>query len=232
VDPASQARRSFVYRQLAAAGAVFDAAADGAVAAHYGNAEAGTETARRLGLADLSVLPRSGFKGAGTARWLAAQGVSLPEVNEAAVQQDGTLAARLGPEEVLLLGGLDGAAGQLDRLSEAWTNAGGDGPRGYPVPRRETHSWFLVTGGHAADMFAKLCAVDLRPQCFANHRIAQTSVARANAIVIRADLAQTLAYHLLVDSASADYFLPVLLDAMSEFGGGLVGYQALQALLQ
>ncbi len=81
-------------------------------------------------------------------------------------------------------------------------------------------------------MFAKLCAVDLRSQSFANHRIAQTSVARANAIVIRANLAQTLVYHLLVDSASADYFLPVLLDAMSEFGGGLVGYQALRALRQ
>ncbi len=232
MDPASQTRRSFVYRQLAAAGAAFDVVGDGALAAHYGNAVAEAETARRLGLADLSVLPRVGFKGAGAARWLVAQGVLLPEVNEAAVQQDGTLAARLGPEEVLLLGELDGAAGIVGGLDEAWANAGGDEPRGYPVPRRETHAWFLVTGGHAADMFAKLCAVDLRPQCFANHRIAQTSVARANAIVIRADLAETLAYHLLVDSAAANYYLPVLLDAMSEFAGGLAGYQALRALRQ
>lgn len=232
MDPANQTRRSFVYRQLAEAGAAFDAAAGGALAMHYGDAEAEAETARRLGLADLSVLPRVGFKGAGATQWLVAQGLSLPEVNEAAAQQDGTLAACLGPEEALLLGGLDCAAGLVGGLDEAWADAGGDEPRGYPVPRRETHAWFLVTGGHAADMFAKLCAVDLRPQSFANHRIAQTSVARANAIVIRADLAGTLAYHLLVDSAAADYYLPVLLDAMSEFAGGLVGYQALKALLQ
>lgn len=230
MDPASQTRRSFVYRQLAEAGAAFDVVAGGALAMHFGSPDGELETARRLGLADLSVLPRVGFKGAGAAQWVAVQGVSLPEVNEAAAQQGGGLAARLGPEEVLLLGGLDGAAGLVDRLNEAWAETSTVEPRGYPVPRRETHAWFLVTGERAADMFAKLCAVDLRPQCFANHRIAQTSVARATAIVIRADLAGRPAYHLLVDSATADYYLPVLLDAMSEFDGGLVGYRALQAL--
>lgn len=232
MDPAGQTRRSFVYRRLAEAGAVFGAVADVALAVHYGDPDAELETARRLGLADLSVLPRVGFKGAGAAKWLAAQGVSLPEVNGAAAQPDGALAARLGPDEVLLLGGLDGAAGLVGRLDEAWAGASAGEPRGYPVPRRETHAWFVVTGAQAADMFAKLCAVDLRPQSFANHRIAQTSVARANSIVIRADLAGTLAYHLLVDSATADYYLAVLLDAMSEFTGGLVGHQALQSLLQ
>lgn len=232
MDTAGQTRRSFVYRRLAEAGAVFGAAADGALAVHYGDPDGELETARRLGLADLSVLPRVGFKGAGAAKWLAAQGVSLPEVNGAAAQPDGALAARLGPDEVLLLCGLDGAAGLVSRLDEAWAEASTVEPRGYPVPRRETHAWFVVTGGQAADMFAKLCAVDLRPQSFANHRIAQTSVARANAIVIRADLTGTLAFHLMVDSATADYYLPVLLDAMSEFTGGLVGHQSLQALLQ
>jgi len=232
VDPASQVRRSFVYRRLAEAGAVFDAVADGALAVHYGDPDGEVETALRLAIADLSVLPRCGFKGAGAAKWLAAQGVTLGEVNGAAVQPDGTLAARLGPEEVLLLGKLDGSPGLVEDLNRAWDDSSTVEPRGYPVPRRETHAWFVVTGAQAADMFAKLCAVDLRPQSFANHRIAQTSVARANAIVIRADLAGTLAYHLLVDSATADYYLPVLLDAMSEFTGGLVGHQALQALLQ
>lgn len=231
MDPASRTRRSFVYRQLAGAGAVFDTVAGGAVAMHYGDPDGEVETARRLGVADLSVLPRGGFKGPGTAQWLVGQGVAVPEVNGAAAQHDGSLAARLGPEEVLVLGGLDGAVGFVDRLDKAWAD-GGDGPRGFPVPRQETHAWFLVMGEHAADMFAKLCAVDLRPQSFANHRIAQTSVARANAIVIRADVAGTLAYHLLTDSATADYYLPVLLDAMSEFAGGLVGLQALQTLLQ
>ena len=231
MDPASQLRRSLVYRQLAEAGAVFDLATGGAVAMHYSDPDEEAETARRLGVADLSVLARAGFKGPGASQWLAAQGVVLHGVNEAAAQQDGSLAARLGPDDILLLGGLDDA-NALEHLPQAWAQSGGDALRGYPVPRRDSHAWFVLTGEFAADMFAKLCAVDLRPRSFANHRITQTSVARANAIVIRADLAATPGFHLLVDSSMADYYLPVLLDAMSEFGGGLVGYQALQALLR
>ncbi len=232
MDPASQTRRSFVYRQLAAAGAAFDAIADGALAVHFGDAASEAETARRMGLADLSVLPRGGFKGPGTSEWLAGQGLTLPAVNEAAAQAQGGLAARLGPEEVLVLGGLDGADDLVSRLGEAWASGPAGTARGSPVPRRDSQAWFVVTGEHAAEMFAKLCAVDLRPRTFSNHRVAQTSAARANGIVIRADVGDTLAFHLLVDSAMAEYYLSVLQDAMSEFGGSLIGFAALQALLE
>ena len=231
MDPASQTRRSFVYRQLAAAGAAFDAIADGALAVHFGDAVSEAETARRMGLADLSVLPRGGFKGPGASEWLAGQGLTLPAVNEAAAQEGG-LAARLAPEEVLVLGGLDGAGDLISRLGEAWAAGPAGTARGYPVARRDSQAWFLITGERAAEMFAKLCAVDLRPGTFSNQRVAQTSVARANGIVIRADVGHTLAFHLLVDSAMADYYLPVLQDAMSEFGGSLIGFAALQALLE
>ena len=53
----------------------------------------------------------------------------------------------------------------------------------------------------AADMFAKLCGVDLSPNRFAEGQVAQTSVARLSAIVIRSDTAGALAFHLLADSA-------------------------------
>jgi len=76
-------------------------------------------------------------------------------------------------------------------------------------------------------MFTKLCAIDLRPRAFATD--AQTSVARTTAIVIRADLGGTTAYHLLCDRASAEYLWPVLFDAAEEFGGGPVGHAALVA---
>jgi sarcosine oxidase subunit gamma len=99
----------------------------------------------------------------------------------------------------------------------------------YVVPRADSHAWFLVTGNEAAAMFAKICGVDLRPHRFADLAIAQTSVARLSAIVIRADVAGTPGYHLLADSASAEFLYDVLLDAMAEFGGGPVGLQALPA---
>ncbi len=69
-------RRSFVYRKLEAAGATFDEA-DGA-ARDFGDAPGEAAAARRLGLADLSLVPRAGFKGSGAAEWLSSHGVVGP----------------------------------------------------------------------------------------------------------------------------------------------------------
>ena len=41
-----------------------------------------------MALVDLSLRPRTGFKGGGTPEWLAAQGLILPEPNLAARQAD------------------------------------------------------------------------------------------------------------------------------------------------
>ena len=233
LQPADFKRRPFLYRKLAEAGADFVDLGGAAMAADYGNPDAELERAQRLGLADLSVLPRGGFKGAGTPDWLTAQGLSVPEdSNRALRQSDGTLAARLAPTEILLLSDVAGEAGTIADLEATWNAAPQppQTPRGYPLPRRDSHAWFLVTGAEAAGMFAKVCGVDLRPVKFEPGQIAQTSIARANGIVIRDDLGATLAYHLLVDSASADFFWPAILDAMAEFGGGPVGHSALLAL--
>jgi len=231
--PTDLPRRSFVYRQLEAAGANFAEVNDAAVADDFGDPEAEAARARRLGLADLSPLPRLGFKGPGTAAWLAGQGVAVADdSNRAQPQADGTLAARLAPNEVLLLGGLDGSRAPTDRLAQAWA-AGGmppDPPRGYPVPRQDSHAWFLVTGAHAAAMFAKLCAVDLRPARFAVGRIAQTVVAELSAIVIRDDRGDVPAYHLLANSAAAEYLWASLIDAMAEFDGRPVGWAMVRDL--
>ena len=218
-------RKSFVHRCLADLGAIFD---DQGVAVGFGRSDE-TATAARLGLADLSPLPRTGFKGAGALDWLAGQGFAIGEPsNRAYAQTDGLLAAKLAPTEALILGPLDGDGAALDRLAEAWSidTAGAC----YAVPRRESHAWFRVTGGAAPAMFAKLCAVDLRSAKFPDRAIAQTSLARQNGIVIRDDLSATPAYHLLADSASAEYLWRVLLDAMAEFDGAPVGRDALIAL--
>ena len=59
-------RRAFHYRDLEAAGAQFETVQDAAVAWAYGS-DGEADTARRLGLADLSPLARTGFKGRDTA---------------------------------------------------------------------------------------------------------------------------------------------------------------------
>jgi len=229
--------RSFVYRKLLKQNANFETLGSAAVAQDFGDPGRERETARRLGLADLSPLPRLGVKGAGTADWLAGRGFQVPgESNQAVRQASGVLAARLAPSELLLLGDLSGDPpgdpGPLDAIAAAWRAEPlpPERPRGYLVPRQHSHFWFLVSGERAAAMFAKLCGVDLRPGKFADGRIAQTSLARMNAVVIRDDRGGVLAYHLLGDSASAEYLWDCLTDAMAEFAGAPVGLAAVRGL--
>ncbi len=226
--PGDFLRRSPIYPKLRVQEAVFGEVAGAAVPLRY--REGGEETtARMLGIADLSPLPRLGFKGRAVLSRLNTEGMRLEfRPNRAFEQKDGKLAAVLAMTEVLLLSPLSGDALELEALSRDWSIDNADGA--YLVPRQDSHFWFLITGQEAASMFAKLCAVDLREKAFENHAIAQTSVAKTNAIIIRDDQGDVPAYHLLGDSASAGYMWDCLLDAMAEWRGRPVGLNALQAL--
>jgi len=232
--PQSFLRRGFANRLLQGHGAVFGDVGNAAVAMHFGGpAERELAAARRLGLADLSPLPRTGFKGVGTIEWLTEQGLRIgPDSNLAYRQDGGALAARLAPNEIFLLDDLSGAGALVSKLNAAWS-WGSEKPRrliGYPMPRADSHFWFNVMGTDSSAMFSKICGVDLRPAQFVNNAIAQTSVAKMSAIVIRDDQGALPAYHLLGDSASAEYMWTCLMDAMREFDGKPVGLAALRRL--
>jgi sarcosine oxidase subunit gamma len=234
IQPDTVRRRSYVYRQLRARGARFVPLHDGAVAADFGAApEAERAAVRRLAIVDLSPLPRTGFKGTGAVEWLGSQGLACgPDSNRAYLQPDGALAARLAPTEIFLLGDLAGAGGLVARLDAAW-HWGDEKPRkpiGYPMPRADSHCWFAVTGDHSAAMFAKICGIDLRPAKFAEGAIAQTSVAKMSAIIIRIPNLPVPGYHLLADSASAEYLWDCVLDSMAEVDGAPAGWAALRHL--
>lgn len=236
IAPAAFTRRSYVYRILQQQGAEWAPLRDGAVAMRLGRStEEEVAIGRRLALADLSPLPRTGFKGAGTIEWLTGQGLAIgPESNMSYRQADGSLAARLAPSEIFLIDGLEGEGQLVDRLNKAWS-WGAERPRrpiGYPMPRSESHCWFRVTGAQAPAMFAKMCGVDLRPHKFRHGQIAQTSVAKISAIVIRDDAGGLPAYHVLTDSASAEYMWRCVVDAMAEFDGHPIGLAALRRLAE
>ncbi len=219
----STLRRTPLTIDLLRAGAAFEIEGQRNVTVKVGDDDAAA--IRSLALIDCTPLPRTGYKGRDTADWLQKQGVSVTtESNAATPTKSGGLAARLAPGEVVILGaGLDDMS--CADLDAAWTMEAG---MVFPVPRRDTNIWLRVTGEHAPAMFAKICGVDLRPWSFPNHAIAQTSVARLNCIVVRDDIADIPAYHILTDSASASYFWMCLLDAMDEFGGKSAGYQSLR----
>lgn len=215
-------RRSFLRVPLNKRGAVWTALADSEVVARV----PGENLAAAVILRDLSTLPRTGFKGADSPAWLEARGVTLPAApNLATRQADGSLVARLAPGEFLILAGLAGDAAATDRLDQAWSID--DAGMCFRLPRRDSHAWLHLSGPQAAAMFAKICGVDLRPKSFADLAIAQTSVARLSAIVIRDDRGGIPCFHLLADSASAIYLWESLEDAMAEFAGSVAGHGSL-----
>ena len=232
--PTEFSRRGFLDRKLAEAGAIFDTQTKAALALEFGDREAELKAVRNLGLADLSVLPRTGFKGAGTLAWLAEQGLGLPkESNRATRQIGGGVVARLAPNEILILGCLSGINGGLpESLEASWTALPlpPTAPRGYPLPRRDSHGWFFVSGAHSPPLFAKLCGVDRGHGEGEERDREKTGSARVSGIIIRDDRGEQLAYHLLCDCALAAYLWDCLVDAMIEFNGRLVGLAAIRSL--
>ena len=224
-DPVAHLRRSPLRRRLEAGGAVWRDLGHVAIAESVG------DTASHGGIivADLSPLPRLGFKGRGTIAAAQSRGIVLePTPNRAFRQPDGGLCLVLAPGEIILLSNLAGDGERLAQLETGWRIE--DEERTYPLPRRDSHAWLAVSGEASPEMFAKLCAIDLRPGKFADLAIAQTSMAKMSAILLRADIGANPVFHLLVDSAAAVYFCDCLLDAADEFGGRVVGIEALQKL--
>ncbi len=144
------------------------------------------------------------------------------KANQAYRQADGSLCLVLAPSEIILLSNLKGDGERLESSSrQDWRIE--DEERTYPLLRRDSHAWFLVTGPQAPAMFAKISGIDFRLHKFPDFAIAQTSVAKMTAIVTRSDLGKYPAFHLLADSASALYFWSCLTDAAREFGGSILG---------
>jgi len=224
VDPVAFSRRAPLRRLLASNGAQWSSLGDVAVA----RSMAGTAAADDgIVIVDLSPLPRLGFKGRGTIPAMQRRAIVAEAVpNRAYRQPDGSLCLVLAASEVILLSDLAGNGERLAQLEADWRIE--DEERTYPMPRRDSHAWLAVTGNALPEMFAKICAIDLRPEKFADLSIVQTSIAKMSAILTRADIGGRTVFHLLVDSAAALYFCNCLLDAAAEFGGQFAGLDTLQ----
>lgn len=221
--PTEYARRSFLYRTLTDKGASFAVVNDAAIAESYSGSDE-IKTMTRMGLCDLSPLPRTGYKGRVSLEWLRERNIQIGEEDNRAYRQEGgALVARLAPTEALILPDIGSVNDLCDKLDADWSSETANGS--YQVPRASANYWFMLTGERSPNMFAKICGIDLRIHKFEPLQITQTSVARSNAIIIRDDvLGDVPAFHLLGDSASAVYILGCLIDAMNEFDGALVGY--------
>lgn len=167
-------------------------------------------------LEDRSLWQRAGLKGAKATDWMRENGLPIPEINAALLSDNGWLIARLAPNEYAALASTPLETSGPPPLP-AYRMSGDNEPGLCPVLRSAANAWFRISGPASATMFSKICGVDLSPKSFANGRIAQTIVARSSAIVIRDDAGDTLAFHVLMDWASADYLWGALTDAAAEF---------------
>tara|TARA_B110000971_G_scaffold53615_1_gene54566 strand:+ start:11542 stop:12306 length:765 start_codon:yes stop_codon:yes gene_type:complete len=241
IAPAQGNRRSPLYRRHLDLQAKFEQVGDAVLVSHYVKPGIEVLLAANLGLVDLSTMPRTGFKGAGAPAWAASQRVKLPKLpNTAVTQKDGSVVAKLSHQELLIVSNIMGSATSIDRLNREHLNREHSNkehlskqtlaPQTYSLPRADSHSWLAVTGNAAAEMFSKICGVDLRVHKFAHNQVAQTSVAKINGVILRHDLATTPCFYILSDITSTEFLWDSLLDAMEEYRGAAVGVAAMRSL--
>ena len=234
LQPDQFLRRSPLYRQHQQLGASFMPVDDGAGVAVYD--QSGELTSRQkinreatqaqsMALVDLTLVPRVGFKGKGTIAWMQSLAIAVPErPNLACESSDGVTVARLSDTELLLLGNPHKQSKELTKLEQTWSLNMPEFT--YLLPRADSHCCLALCGEHVPEMLSKVCAVDMRLHKFAQHSVAQTSVARVNSIVVRADQGTTPNFYLFTDLSSCEFMWQGLLDAMAEFDGQPVGMKA------
>lgn len=215
IQPESYSQRSFIYRQFSGKESVentFIEVAGGVLTLSTGS------LSDAPGLIDLSLVPRAGVRGVNAEQYLNKMGFPVPaSPNQAAMTSQGEWVLRLSQKEFWLLS--HPLKNVCDRLAGYSLPDSGC----YPLYCQDSHTWFAMTGQHCADIFAKVCGVDLRAASFPIGAIAQTSVARVNAIILHHVIGGEQVFSIMSDSASANYLWGALTDAMAEYNGQIYG---------
>ena len=182
------------------------------------------ENAKRSGLVDVSTIARTGFRGKNAEKHLTKLGYPIPEKpNKVKTCENGELILRLSMNEFWVIGSLKDQGFSINELITKSTPSEGC----YPLYCQNSHAWFIMSGIHLSEAMSKVCGVDLREVNFPEGSIAQTSIARVNAIIVHHTINGESVFSILSDSASAEYLWESLLDATSEFSGKVVGYKSL-----
>lgn len=165
---------------------------------------------------DKTQTTRVGVRGVAAESFFKRQGIIVPDQpNQAKCSENGLIVLRLSRTEFWLIDVAQSHQAVLEALElQALSEEGV-----YRLYCQHSHALFELKGEHSAEMFAKLCGVDLSHDAFAAQSIAQTSVARVNAIVVNTSLSAQRSdnYLILSDVSSAAHLWDALLDASQEF---------------
>lgn len=167
---------------------------------------------KRLTLLDVSHLARLGARGRQAQGFFQSQALPIPEApNLATLAAESLHLLRLSRNEFWLVA----TAAEHEPLLNAMESRLQKTAGLYRLYCQHSHGCFLLQGATAADLFARLCAVDLRPQAFAVGAIAQTSMARTNVVIVRLSTAPEK-FLILVDVGYAPYLWSALVDALQQ----------------
>jgi sarcosine oxidase subunit gamma len=174
----------------------------------------------KLGVCDLSGLPRVGVKGPGAAAWLSARGVPVPEhANTWSPLKDGGVVARLARTEFLVEDGFHGlvAARLAPELIPGTSGV-------YPVPRQDCA--LALTGTLVNELLVQTCNVDFASQVRDGHDVTLTLMVGVAVTVLRQAFAGKDCWRLWCDGTSGPYLWETLTGIALELGGGPVGLRS------
>jgi sarcosine oxidase, subunit gamma len=182
------------------------------------------ERARTLGIADVSHLYRTGFKGQGVAAWLAEQGVPVPLTpNTWEPLANGGFIARLGLNEFLIEDGLTGrTSAKLAHREPAL--------RVYPVLRQDLA--LALCGEALNELLLQTCNVNFRALDLAVRPVVLTSMAGVAVTVLPGERLGRPYYRLWADGTYGVYLWETLAGIAAGLGGGPVGLAAITEIDQ
>ncbi|WP_438465142.1 sarcosine oxidase subunit gamma [Marinomonas sp. PE14-40] len=167
-----------------------------------------------ISMHDHTLFSRVGFRGKGVESFLREQGINVPAVpNQSVVTAAGVLVLRLSNTEFWVI---DTDKSQHEFI-EALELASKGVANVYRLYCQHSHGCFLVRGENTSNMFAKVCGVDLSEKAFECASIAQTSVARVNAIIAKQLISGEEGYLVLSDIAGTQHLWNAIADASAEF---------------
>jgi sarcosine oxidase subunit gamma len=140
-----------------------------------------------------------------------ALGLQLPLEPNTVVRAGELTALWLGPDEWLVVG----PPGTQQDLESRIRAATGDEPVSVTDVSAQ-RTTLLVAGPRARDLLAHGCPLDLHPRVFGAGRCAQTTLARAQIVLVARDESRA-GFWVLVRSSFAGYLTDWLLDAAAEY---------------
>ncbi|MCZ7596813.1 MAG: sarcosine oxidase subunit gamma [Gammaproteobacteria bacterium] len=171
------------------------------------------ETSRPL----LSVSPRAGARERVSEILQEHLGVTLPEPGRFAVAGD-VLVLWAGLEQWMVAGAQDGHRADLAPL------AGALAPYAAVVDQDHGRAIVRLSGPHAREVLARLCAVDVHPRSFGPGRVAATRMAHVASLLTQLDDAPTFEIHVMRSFAVS--FFEELTAAAAPFGFRTIAHGA------